>query len=126
MYSKLQALEMSFLRCITGNRRNDHVSNESIRDVLKVEPLLVRIERSQIKWFGHIARMDASRVPYRLLFAAKSVGRRVRGRPRLNHTQNIELLLDRVDLSLEEAVDLAIVTEADLYGRVDSLEHMDP
>ncbi|KAI3371765.1 hypothetical protein L3Q82_024317 [Scortum barcoo] len=46
-----------------------------------VEPLLLRIERSQLRWLGHLFRMPPGRLP-REVFQACPTGRRPRGRPR--------------------------------------------
>ncbi|KAI3374835.1 hypothetical protein L3Q82_021373 [Scortum barcoo] len=52
------------------------------REELGVEPLLLlRIERSQLRWLGHLFRMPPGRLP-REVFQACPTGRRPRGRPR--------------------------------------------
>uniref|UniRef100_A0A3P9DSK2 IRG-type G domain-containing protein n=1 Tax=Maylandia zebra TaxID=106582 RepID=A0A3P9DSK2_9CICH len=57
------------------------VRSSAIREGLRVEQLLLHIERSQLRWFGHLTRMP----PGHLLgevFQACPTGRRSRGRPR--------------------------------------------
>ena len=79
--SRIQAAEMSFLRRVAGLSLRDRVRSSAIREGLRVEPLLLHIERSQLRWFGHLTRMP----PGRLLgevFRACPTGRRPRGRPR--------------------------------------------
>ncbi|KAI3364724.1 hypothetical protein L3Q82_010853, partial [Scortum barcoo] len=51
------------------------------REELGVEPLLLHIERSQLRWLGHLFRMPPGRLP-REVFQACPTGRRPRGRPR--------------------------------------------
>ena len=46
---------------------------------LNIKPLLLRIERSQLKWFGHVSRMPQKRLPKQALLA-KANGRRPVGR----------------------------------------------
>jgi len=53
MRSRIQAAEMSFLRRVVGLSLRDRVRSSDIRRELRVEPLLLRIERSQLRWFGH-------------------------------------------------------------------------
>ena len=55
--SRVQAAEMRFLRGISGVTRLEKVRNSEIRKGLNVEPLLLRIEKSQLHWFGHVVRM---------------------------------------------------------------------
>ena len=54
------------------------VGNEIL---LGVEPLLLRIERSQMRWLGHLVRMPPGRLPGEV-FRVRPTGRRPRGRPR--------------------------------------------
>ena len=51
MRSRIQAAEMSFLRRVAGLSLRDRVRSSVIRERLRVEPLLLHIERSQLRWF---------------------------------------------------------------------------
>uniref|UniRef100_A0A665VW04 Ankyrin repeat and MYND domain containing 2 n=1 Tax=Echeneis naucrates TaxID=173247 RepID=A0A665VW04_ECHNA len=62
--SRVQITEMSFLR--------------RVADELRVELLLLCIERSQLRWFGHLARMPPGRLPWEV-FKVCPAGRRARG-----------------------------------------------
>ncbi|KAI3372636.1 hypothetical protein L3Q82_023109 [Scortum barcoo] len=57
------------------------VRSSVTREELGVEPLLLHIERSQLRWLGHLFRMPPGRLP-REVFQACPTGRRPRGRPR--------------------------------------------
>ena len=50
---------------------------------------LLRIERSQLRWFGQVSRMLQERLPKQALLA-KANGRRPVGRPRTRWTDYIE------------------------------------
>ena len=79
--SRIQAAEMSFLRRVAGVSLRDRVRSSVIRERLGVESLLLCVERSQLRWFGHLVRMPPGRLP-REVFQACPAGRRPRGRPR--------------------------------------------
>ncbi|KAF7652554.1 hypothetical protein LDENG_00095270 [Lucifuga dentata] len=79
--SWIQAAEMRFLRRVSGLTLRDRVRSSDIREGLGVELLLLRIERSQLRWFGHLIRMPPGRFP-REVFQARPTGKRSRGRPR--------------------------------------------
>ena len=79
--SRIQAAEMSFLRRVAGLSLRDRVRSSDIRRELGVESLLLRVERSQLRWFGHLIRMPPGRLPLEV-FQARPTGRRPRGRPR--------------------------------------------
>ena len=81
MRSQVQASEMRFLRRIEGVTLFNKMRSSEIRKSLNIDPLLLRIERSQLKWFGHVSRMPQERLPKQALLA-KANGRRPVGRPR--------------------------------------------
>ncbi|TWW64601.1 hypothetical protein D4764_22G0002480 [Takifugu flavidus] len=55
--------------------------SSAIREELGVEPLLLRVERNQMRWLGHPVRMPPGRLPGEVFRACPS-GRRPPGRPR--------------------------------------------
>ncbi|TWW74379.1 hypothetical protein D4764_14G0003810 [Takifugu flavidus] len=55
--SRVQVAEMSFLRRVAGLSLRDRVRSSAICEEHELEPLLLRIERSQIGWLGHLVRM---------------------------------------------------------------------
>ena len=59
----------------------------------------------RLKWFGHVQRMDASRIPRRLYSWNPTHGRRRRGRPRTAWKDTINKDINKMDLgwSVEEA-----------------------
>ena len=63
--------------------------SSEIRKSLNIEPLLLRIERSQLRWSGHVSRMPQERLLKHALHA-KANGRRPVGRPRTRWTDYIE------------------------------------
>ncbi|KAI3354882.1 hypothetical protein L3Q82_004680 [Scortum barcoo] len=66
---------MSFLRRVAGRSLRDRVRSSVTREELGVEPLLLRIERSQLRWLGHLFRMPPGRLP-REVFQACPTGRK--------------------------------------------------
>ena len=47
----------------------DKHCNTAIRESFDIASLLLRIERSQFRWFGHVSRMPHQRLPWQTLFA---------------------------------------------------------
>ena len=89
MRSQVQASEMRFLRKIEGVTLFNKVRSSEIRKSLNIEPLLLRIERSQLRWFGHESRMPQEKLPKQALLA-KANERRPVGRSRTRWTNYIE------------------------------------
>ena len=50
--SRIQAAEMSFLRRVAGLSLRDRVRSSAIQEELGVELLLLRVEKSQLRWLG--------------------------------------------------------------------------
>ncbi|CAM4608815.1 unnamed protein product [Leuciscus chuanchicus] len=79
--SRIQAAEISFLRRVAGRSLRDRVRSSVTREELRVEPLLLHIEKGQLRWLGHLFRMPPGRLPGKV-FRAHPTGRRPRGRTR--------------------------------------------
>ena len=73
MRSQVQAFEMRFLRRIEGVTLFNKVRSSEIRESLNIEPLLLRIQRSQLRWFGHVSRMPQENPPNKL-YLPKQMG----------------------------------------------------
>ncbi|KAK3564781.1 hypothetical protein QTP86_026411, partial [Hemibagrus guttatus] len=61
--SRIQAAEMSFLHRVVGHSLRDRVRSSVTQEELGVEPLLLHIERGQLRWLGHLFRMPPGRLP---------------------------------------------------------------
>ncbi|KAJ8015753.1 hypothetical protein DPEC_G00029420 [Dallia pectoralis] len=81
---------MGFLRKVAGLSLRDRERSSVIREELGVEPLLLCVERSQLRWFGHLVR-PPRRLP-REVFQARPAGRRPRARPRTRWRDYISTL----------------------------------
>ena len=105
--SRVQAAEMSFLRRVAGLSLRDRVRSSAIREDLRVEPLLLRVERSQMRWLGHLIRMPPGRLPGEV-FRARPTGKRPRGRPRTRWRDYVsQLAWERLGVPREELDDVA-------------------
>ena len=87
--SQVQASEMRFLRRIKGVTLFNKVRSSEIRKSLNIKPVLPRIERSQLRWFGHVSRMPQERLPKQALLA-KANWRKPVGRSRTRWIDYIE------------------------------------
>ena len=106
MRSQVQESEMRFLRRIETITLFNKVRSSEIQKFLNTEPLLLRIERSQLRWFGHVSKLPQERLPKQALLA-KANGRRPVGRPRTrwtNYTENLGW--NRLGLYSRETMDV--------------------
>ena len=61
--SWIQAAEMGFLRRVAGVSLWNKVRSSVIREGLGLEPPLLHVERSQLRWFRHLPSKDATWAP---------------------------------------------------------------
>ena len=57
MRSRVQEAETGLLRRVSGLTLLDKVMSADIRESLNIEMLLLRLERSQLRWYGHATRV---------------------------------------------------------------------
>lgn len=78
----LTATEMDFWRRAAGRSRMERITNNRIREIMKVDRTIMDdIKNKQLIWFGHVQRMPETRLPKQAL-QWKPGGRRKQGRPR--------------------------------------------
>ncbi|XP_057670224.1 uncharacterized protein LOC130902259 [Diorhabda carinulata] len=86
----LEATEMDYWRRAAGISRLEKISNDRIREIMKVQHTITEdIRMNQLRWYGHVQRMPEDRIPKQILNWAPQ-GRRKRGRPRLSWREGIE------------------------------------
>jgi len=79
--SQVQAAETGVFLRVQNITLRDKVRGCEILKALNVEPLLIRIERYQLCWSGHVSRMPHERLA-RHVRLEKPTGKRPRRRPR--------------------------------------------
>ena len=102
MRSRVQAAVMRYLRRVAGVHRIDKVSNSTNRQKLNIAQLLLKVKRSQLRWFGHVLRMPQNRLVYQV-HSAQPTGSRPRGRPRTRCADGIRNLCIRVGVDHTQA-----------------------
>lgn len=87
---KLLSLEMDFWRRSARISRLDHIRNDRIREIMKVEQTIIdTIEQKRLIWYGHLQRMDEDRWP-KIVWQWVPQERRKRGRPPRSWKLDIE------------------------------------
>lgn len=105
--SKIQAIEMKYLRTVKGVTRRDRIRNVDIREELKIKPVLKYIEERQLSWWGHLHRMESDRL-VKNIWEARVVARRDRGRPKETWDNTIAKILQEKGTTIEAARRLAL------------------
>src|SRR5678816_1261878 len=101
--SKVQCVQMDNLRGVLGVRRIDKMRNELIREWCGVKKgVNERINESMLRWFGHMERMNDSRLVKRM-YSGECVGSRPAGRPKRKWIESVNECLKERNVSLAEA-----------------------
>ncbi|XP_030747672.1 uncharacterized protein LOC115876121 [Sitophilus oryzae] len=89
---------MDAIRRSARTSRLDRVRNEIIRDKMGRQKTIVEeIESAQLKRYGHVRRMDNTRLPQKVLNWLPQK-RRKRGRPRTNWMEGVKKVMSSRDL----------------------------
>src|SRR5678816_1591708 len=93
---------MENLRGMLGVRRINKIRNERIRELCGVKKgVNERINESTLRWFGHVERMNDSRLVKRM-YNGECVGNRPAGRPK-KWIESVKECLKERNESLAEA-----------------------
>ncbi|GFS24369.1 endonuclease-reverse transcriptase [Elysia marginata] len=89
---RIQAFENKCLRKLLRISYKDHVTNESVRELVVAyvdpqEPLLATVKRRKLAWFGHVTRHDSLS---KTILQGAVEGKRRRGRQKKAWCDNIK------------------------------------
>ena len=83
------------LRSILGIKWQDHVSS---KNVLKRASLLILLQ-VQLRWAGHVTRMEDVRIPKAVFFSELQEGKRDHGAPRKRYKDQLKRQLSQAGIS---------------------------
>nr|CAD7404879.1 unnamed protein product [Timema cristinae] len=79
---------------MVGKTKRESIGNENILEKVEVIPVLKKIEAAQLRWLGHVERMEGERVAVQC-WAWEFEGERPRGRPKNRWRDGVEEVLKR-------------------------------
>ena len=89
---------MRCLRTVLRIRWQDKVPDTEVLQRAESESIHAILLRSQLRWAGHIQRMDDSRLPKILLYGELTVEQRSPGRPKKRYKDSLKEFLKRFDI----------------------------
>ena len=90
--SRVQAAEMGFLRRTSCLTLLDKVKSADIRESIIIDSLLLRLERSQLRWYGHVTRMSQEKTA-KVLLCSTPIGQGLEAVPKLNGEITLKILV---------------------------------
>ena len=82
---KLSAVMMRQLRDIMGIKWHDKIANVEVLRRANLPSMADILIEKNLRWLGHVHRMDQDRLPRQLLYSQLCSGNRNQGRPRLRY-----------------------------------------
>ena len=95
----LEAWHIKSLRCILGVTWRDRLTYEEIYQRTSCCSLESLLGRRQLRWIGHVIRMEDHRLPKQILYGELSSGRRRAGGQKKRHKDLIKNVLNKFDLA---------------------------
>ena len=80
---RLQRTQMHQLRHLLKIHWQDHISNADVRRRAGMPSVEALLTQNQLRWIGHVVRMEDTRLPKLVFYSELSEGSRNRGRPKL-------------------------------------------
>ena len=95
----LEAWNVKSLRCILGVTWRDRLTYQEIYRRTNCCSLESLLGRRQLRWIGHVIRMDDDRLPKQILYGELSTGRRKAGGQKKRHKDLIKTVLNKFDIA---------------------------
>ena len=95
----LERFHQRCLRRILGIKWQSHTPDTEVLSMASTISVAARLIRNQMRWAGHLIRMDDSRLPKQLFFGELSVGTRPRHKPRMRFRDQVRTNFKRMNLS---------------------------
>ena len=86
------------LRRILKFKSYNRVSNVNVLLQAKMPSIDALLTQSQLRWSGHLVRMQDNRLPKRLFYSELSEGHSSRGRPKLRYKDTLKKSLQKCDI----------------------------
>ena len=94
----LEQFHQRCLRSISNIKWYHRVSNVNVLLQCKMQSIETLTTKAQLRWSGHIVRMQENRLPKQLFYSELSEGHRSRGRPKLRFKDTLKKSLQKCSI----------------------------
>ena len=89
-FLRLRRVQQRHLRAILRVPYTDRITNDQILDRAGVPDIEMIVQKMQLRWACHVARMSDDQIPKQLLFGELTTGTRIVGRPLLHWKDSLK------------------------------------
>ena len=107
----LERFHQRCLRTILGIHWSDYVSNQEVLDKAGISSIEAMIIKQQLRWAGHVSRMEQNRLPKRILYGQLASGHRNRGAPKKRYKDTLKSSLHACGIDTKNWSSLALDRE---------------
>ena len=98
----LEQFHQRHLRRVLNIKWQDRISNVTVLQRTKLPSIETILLQTQLRWAGHVVRMEDNRIPKQLFYGELSTGCRQRGRPKLRYKDTLKRALKATDMNISE------------------------
>jgi len=98
----LESFHIRHLRAILRIRWQDRITNEEVLQRAHMASLEAMLVKAQLRWLGHVLRMDDSRLPKCVLYGKLSSGKRHPGGQYLRYKDSLKRSLNKCNIGLTD------------------------
>ena len=106
-FRKLSKVHLRHLRQILQISWKDHIPNVEVLRRAKMSSIEATLTASQLRWTGHIIRMNDSRLPKAVFYGELTEGKRLRGGQRLRYKDVVKRHLKATHITVDHWETLA-------------------
>ena len=99
---QLEQFHQRSLRSIMRIRWQERVTNQEVLDKANLTSIEATILRSQLRWSGHVIRMNSQRIPRQVFYGELASGTRKQGRPKKRYKDQLKANLKWTGLKPKE------------------------
>ena len=103
----LDAFHMRHLRYLMGIKWQDKVTNNEVLKRAQMDGIEAMLKRAQLRWVGHVQRMNDNRLPKQIFYSELSSGVRNKGGQRKRYKDTLKQTLKLTGINAETLHDLA-------------------
>jgi len=98
---KLTTIQLRHLRNIMGISWQDRISNGEVLQKANMQSVEAILTKTQLRWAGHVVRMEEDRLPKAVLYGELTTGKRKRGGQKLRYKDVLKRHLKTADIDVE-------------------------
>ena len=103
----LDAFHMRHLRCIMGIRWQDKITNNEVLQRAQIDGIEAILMKIQLRWAGHLQRMDDNRIPKQIFYGELASGIRNIGGQKKRYKDTLKQTLKLTNINTDSWHDLA-------------------